>query len=401
MKSIPVKIQSEQDMTIFAADLACLVPPHTVILLSGDLGVGKTAFARGFIRSAAGDQTMPIPSPTFNMVSIYETTTGQIYHYDLYRVKNSSEIDELNIDDIYTAHATLIEWPDRLPSSLIPTFKYRVHLHIEMNVDGTRDVTVTPHGFGTFSDTAFIFAAGLGTRMRDRVRDTPKPLVPVAGRPTLDYFMNQANQAGIKRLFLNTHYLPHKIDEFVVPYKSNFDIETFFEPVLLETGGGLKHALPAINRDIFFAMNGDALIDEGPGLSMLDRLSLAFDPNSMDILLLLFPINRESITKNVGDYTIDKTGRITRSLNLTGTHMFAGIRMLHARIFDNVPDGIFSFLNQMDAAQRAGRLFGLVHTGLWHHISTPEDVDAVSAHITAQQRHNASELTEITRAQQG
>ncbi len=81
--------------------------------------------------------------------------------------------------------------------------------------------------------------------------------------------------------------------------------------------------------------------------------------------------------------------------------MFAGIRMLHARIFDNVPDGIFSFLNQMDAAQRAGRLFGLVHTGLWHHISTPEDVDAVSAHITAQQRHNASELTEITRAQQG
>jgi MurNAc alpha-1-phosphate uridylyltransferase len=384
MKPIDVKIKSEQDMADFGADMASLLPPHTVLLLSGDLGAGKTVFARGFIRAALGTPSSSVTSPTFNMVSIYDTSTGPVYHYDLYRVKDPSEIDELNIDDVYSARATLIEWPDRLPEKMPPTFKKWVDIQITIAPNGTREITITPYGFGVFPDTSFIFAAGLGTRMRDRVRDVPKPLVMIAGRPTLDYFMDQAHAAGITRLFLNTHYLPQKIEDFTTQYRNRFDIKTFYEPVLLETGGGLKNALPSINRDIFFAMNGDALIDEGGGLPMLDRLSLAFDPEKMDILLLLFPVNRNSITKNVGDYKMDQDGRLTRSLNLTGTHMFAGIRMLHARVFDTIEDGVFSFREQMDSAERAGRLFGLVHTGLWHHISTPEDVDSVSTYITDQ-----------------
>lgn len=402
MKTITVKIQSEDDMGKLAADVVNLVPGGTVILLSGDLGAGKTVFARGFIRSAVGNSDLAVTSPTFNMVSSYDTVLGPLYHYDLYRVKDAEEIQELGIADVYRAYATLIEWPDRLPPTLISTFKKRLDIHIQIDPSSdARTVTLQAVGFGISVDTAFVFAAGLGTRMRDRVRDVPKPLVPVAGRPTLSYFMDQARDAGVTRIFLNTHYLPHKINEFADEYKNKCQIRIFHEEKLLETGGGLKRALPDINRDIFYAMNGDALVDEGIGITLLDRLALAFDPYKMDILLLVFPVDRDSITHSVGDYTMDEQGRLTRSLNLTGTHMFAGLRLLHARVFDGVANGIFSFRDQMDAAQSKGRLFGLVHTGLWHHISTPEDVDAVSTYKIEKAKDRQDENFSLMASRQG
>lgn len=402
MKTITVKIQFEDDMEKLAADVVNLIPSGTVILLSGDLGAGKTVFARGFIRSAVGKSDLAVTSPTFNMVSSYDTALGSLYHYDLYRVKDAEEIQELGIADVYRAYATLIEWPDRLPSTLSTTFKKRLDIHIQIDPSSDRrTVTLQAVGFGVSVDTAFVFAAGLGTRMRDRVRDVPKPLVPVAGRPTLSYFMDQALDAGVTRIFLNTHYLPDKINEFADEYKNKFQIRIFHEEKLLETGGGLKRALPDIDRDIFYAMNGDALVDESAAVAMLDRLAMAFDPNKMDILLLVFPVDRASITHSVGDYTIDTNGRLTRSLNLTGTHMFAGIRLLHARVFDGVPNGVFSFRDQMDAAQSKGRLFGLVHTGLWHHISTPEDVDAVSTYKIEKAKSKQDESLSVMKTRQG
>lgn len=382
---LEIIVSSENDMATVAAELALCLPPRAVVLLTGDLGAGKTAFTRAAIRAMTNNDALDVPSPTFNLVSFYDTAKGPVYHYDLYRIQAESELDELGFDDARSARATFIEWPDRMGRQHlrgVPT----VRIEIVQTGATDRRIQIDYSECAHRPDTAFVFAAGLGKRMGDRVRDVPKPLVPVAGRPTLAYTFDQLRAAKIKRLFINTHYLPDKIDQFVDKYRDTFDITTLYEPTLLETGGGMFAALPQINRDMIVAINGDALIVDSM-LPYLERLALAFDPMRMDILLLVFPVDRPSITDNVGDYHMDEDGRLTRDLHLKGTHMFAGARILHTRVFEGAKPGIFTFRDQMDVAQSKGRLFGLVHTGDWHHISTPHDVDAVT---TAMERQNAA-----------
>ena len=103
----------------FAARVAALACPGDAILLSGDLGAGKTAFARAFLRAAAGDPALEVPSPSFTLVQTYETARGQVHHYDLWRLDGPSAPDgpsaltELGWDDA-SDDIVLVEWPDRL-----------------------------------------------------------------------------------------------------------------------------------------------------------------------------------------------------------------------------------------------------------------------------------------------
>ena len=88
-----------------------------LIALWGDLGAGKTAFARGFIHArqeAAGLAREEVPSPTFTLVQLYEMPGGSVWHFDLYRLGNPAEIHELGLDDALAEGITLIEWPERL-----------------------------------------------------------------------------------------------------------------------------------------------------------------------------------------------------------------------------------------------------------------------------------------------
>ena len=97
----------------------------------------------------------------------------------------------------------------------------------------------------------------------------------------------------------------------------------------------------------------------------------------MDMLLLLQHKNLMNLTIGVGDYHLDADGKAKRAKEKDGEYMFAGIRIIHPRVFDNTPQGAFSFLTLMDKAQQNGRLYGLVHDGEWHHISTPEELERV------------------------
>jgi tRNA threonylcarbamoyladenosine biosynthesis protein TsaE len=96
-----------------AADLARLIRPGDAILLEGELGAGKTAFARAFLRAAAGDPALEVPSPTFTLVQEYETGLGRIHHFDLWRLDGPAPLDELGWDEARDA-VVLVEWPDRL-----------------------------------------------------------------------------------------------------------------------------------------------------------------------------------------------------------------------------------------------------------------------------------------------
>jgi tRNA threonylcarbamoyladenosine biosynthesis protein TsaE len=109
-------LKNEAATVMLAAKLAGISVPGDVIALIGDLGAGKTAFARGFIAACGGDGE--VPSPTFTLVQLYEFPAGDVYHFDLYRIENSEEIFELGIEDAMSDGISLIEWPDRLGAYL-------------------------------------------------------------------------------------------------------------------------------------------------------------------------------------------------------------------------------------------------------------------------------------------
>jgi tRNA threonylcarbamoyladenosine biosynthesis protein TsaE len=107
--SLPDEAQTHR----LAAALGVHLRPGDTILLSGDIGAGKTAFARALIRSLQ-DAPEDVPSPTFTLVQVYDTTRGEVWHADLYRIALTSEIEELGLSDAFGSAICLIEWPDRL-----------------------------------------------------------------------------------------------------------------------------------------------------------------------------------------------------------------------------------------------------------------------------------------------
>lgn len=109
----PYNLVGEAATVSFAQDIAMAARPGWTILLEGDLGAGKTSFARGFIRALAADTKLDVPSPTFTLVHRYPETSPEVVHADLYRISDPSELDELGLDDPDDPAIRLIEWPDR------------------------------------------------------------------------------------------------------------------------------------------------------------------------------------------------------------------------------------------------------------------------------------------------
>lgn len=94
--------------------LARIARPGDVIALEGDLGAGKTTLARAFIRERLGDPSAEVPSPTFTLVQTYEAASGDLWHFDLYRIGASLDLTELGWDEAVASGLVLVEWPDRL-----------------------------------------------------------------------------------------------------------------------------------------------------------------------------------------------------------------------------------------------------------------------------------------------
>ena len=124
---IVVDLPDEAATAALAARIAAQVVPGDIIALRGDLGAGKTSFARAFIR-ACGDAHEEVPSPTFTLVQIYQSDAVAIWHFDLYRLDGAEEAWELGIEEAFASGVSLIEWPERL-ASLLP------QRHLEITLD--------------------------------------------------------------------------------------------------------------------------------------------------------------------------------------------------------------------------------------------------------------------------
>ena len=127
-----------------AGKLAELCQPGDVICLFGNLGAGKTTFARGFLRALG--VTDEIPSPTFNLLLTYDTAAGTIWHFDLYRLNEPNEIIELGFEDAMADGISLIEWPDRL-GDWLPERRIEIYL-IETKADTRRQLRLRAVGTG-------------------------------------------------------------------------------------------------------------------------------------------------------------------------------------------------------------------------------------------------------------
>src|ERR1044071_3482044 len=118
--SYSVELTSEADIQRLTIDIAAALDPGDLVTLSGDLGAGKTTFARAMIRHLADNPDIPVPSPTFTLIQTYDLPRFPIVHADLYRLEGPGELAELGFDDLPKDAVVLLEWPDRAAGFLPP-----------------------------------------------------------------------------------------------------------------------------------------------------------------------------------------------------------------------------------------------------------------------------------------
>ncbi len=135
------RLPDEASTAALGAELAALAGPGDLICLSGDLGAGKTALARGFIRARLGD--VEVTSPTFTLVQVYGSGDDEIWHVDLYRIEEEGELRELGLEEAMDDVVCLIEWPDRLGARLPAD---RLDITITFDGQGGRIATLAAYG---------------------------------------------------------------------------------------------------------------------------------------------------------------------------------------------------------------------------------------------------------------
>lgn len=209
-----------------------------------------------------------------------------------------------------------------------------------------------------------MFAAGFGTRMRPLTLDRPKPLVKVAGQTLLDHTLHLAREVNPQKIVVNTHYKAQMIEEHL----DNQDVVTLREhPDILETGGGLRHALPLLGDGPIVTTNTDA-IWKGP--NPFECLLQHWDPDRMEALLLCVPLSQTIGRAGGGDFTLRADGQLDRR----GDEVFGGIQILKPHWLHKVDEQVFSLNKVWNLIRQNNQLFGARYPGRWCDIGTPDGI---------------------------
>lgn len=221
---------------------------------------------------------------------------------------------------------------------------------------------------------AMILAAGLGKRMRPVSATTPKPLVEVAGRALIDHGLDRLERAGAETVVVNVHYLADLVSTHVARRLHPEIIVSDERSRLLDTGGGIAHALPLLGNEAFYLLNADSFWIEGARPN-LDWLAAGWKDGEMDALLLVAATVEAVGYTGRGDFRMDPSGRLVRRAERdVAPFVYAGAAILHPRLFADVSRDPFSLNLLFDRAIEAGRLFGVRLDGLWLHVGTPEAI---------------------------
>ncbi len=226
---------------------------------------------------------------------------------------------------------------------------------------------------------AMVLAAGLGQRMRPITDTLPKPLVAIGGKTMLDHALDRLAEAGVEQAIVNVHHLAERIEAHLAGRSRPRITISDERAQLLETGGGVRKALPLLGPEPFFHINSDSLWSE-TGRSNLAAMAQTWNPATMDLLLLLAARETSIGFDGAGDFFRDEAGRLARRGQAAGApYIYAGVAILKPALFADSPDGPFSLNLLFDRAIAAGRLHGDVLEGQWLHVGTPDAIAPAEA----------------------
>ncbi|AOZ67962.1 nucleotidyltransferase [Rhodobacter xanthinilyticus] len=209
-----------------------------------------------------------------------------------------------------------------------------------------------------------LFAAGFGTRMAPLTDTMPKPLIPVAGKPLIDHAVDLARAAGVARIVANVHY---RADQIVAHFAGTETIIADETAQILETGGGLRAALPLLGPGPVFTLNTDAIWS---GENVITKLRAAWEPEQMSALLALIPCEEALGYRGAGDFSLDPDGRIRRGPG----YVYTGAQIINPAGIETISAPAFSLNLLWDKLLAQGRVFGIVHRGGWCDVGRPESI---------------------------
>ncbi len=237
-------------------------------------------------------------------------------------------------------------------------------------------------------DTAMLLAAGFGTRMRPLSNHCPKPLLKLADKSLIDWTLDRLRNDGIKRFIINSHYLPEQISDH---FLNQNDVTVIYEEKILETGGGVKNALPLLGGKPFFVVNTDTIITNdinhsnnyGKNQPIIKQMQEIWydgiNQGKIDFLLLLHDRKTAFGYDGKGDFNRDNNGFVTRrGKNISADYVFTGTQIIDPNIFKNSPDNAFSLNILYDNSIVKGRLKSIVNNGGWYHIGTVENLNSAA-----------------------
>lgn len=229
--------------------------------------------------------------------------------------------------------------------------------------------------------TAMLLAAGLGTRMKPLTDTRPKPLIEVGGRTLVDRVLDKLVAQGVTRAVVNVHYLADMMEAHL---KTRKDIEIIISDeraLVLETGGGVVKALPLLGDDPFFVVNTDVTWAT-PGDTTFSDMAAAYDPDTMDALLLLAEMGATLGFRGPGDFYLGPDGElIRRGDKPTAPYVFAGTHITRADLLRGYQAKPFSANVYWNAFAARGRLFGTVMMPFWMHVGDPTGRDEAEARL--------------------
>ena len=237
---------------------------------------------------------------------------------------------------------------------------------------------------GSAPKMAMVLAAGLGTRMRPLTNDRPKALVEVAGRLLIDHTLDRLAEAGVETAVVNVHHFADMVEDHLARRTFPRILISDERADLLDSGGGIAHALPLLGDRPIFVANTDNVWIEGktPALQGLAEL---WDPARMDIAILLSPRERSTGFERPEGFLRDAEGRLTHS-NATDPpppYNNIGFQILDPKVLAGHGPGGFSVVPIWKRLSAEGRLYGAVIDGFDMHISDPPAIVAAEARLEA------------------
>jgi N-acetyl-alpha-D-muramate 1-phosphate uridylyltransferase len=230
--------------------------------------------------------------------------------------------------------------------------------------------------------TAMVLAAGLGTRMRPLTNDRPKALVEVGGAPLIDHMLDRLAGAGVERAVVNLHAFADRLEAHLRQRRVAPAITFSDERAqALETGGGLKHALPLLGAGPVWVTNIDTIWREHGGSAMA-AVAGAWDPARMDVCLMLAPTDASLGFHDSGDAFIEASGRVRfKRPEERAPYVYVGVHITDPVIVAGGPDEPFSLLPTWRALAERGRVFGVAPPGEWMHVGDPAALEAAEARL--------------------